>query len=67
MLDKLEKRRLDIVVATRKELYNKRIEYQKLFVEKFVLVQSTKSSSSLKKFTDNEKGRPSKSLLLQQN
>jgi len=66
LLDKLEKRKLDVVIATKKESYNKAIEYQKLFVEKFVLIQSTKSSSSLKDFTNKHSTAPSESLLQQQ-
>jgi len=67
LLDKLERRKIDIVIATKKESYNKAIEYKKLFVEKFVLIQSTKSSSSLKDFTNKYSTAPSESLLQQQN
>ena len=67
LLDKLERRKLDIVIATKKESYNKAIEYKKLFLEKFVLIQSTKSSSSLKDFTSKCSTAPSESLLQQQN
>ena len=67
LLEKLEKRKLDIVIATKKESYNKAIEYKKLFVEKFVLIQSTKSNCSLKDFTNKYSTAPSESLLQQQN
>lgn len=66
LLDKLEKRKLDVVIATKKGTHNKRIKYQKLFLEAFVLVQSTQSNSTLKKLTDTNEF-PSESLLLQQN
>ena len=67
LLDQLERRKLDIVIATKKESYNKAIEYKKLFIEEFVLIQSTQSNSSLKAFTNNNTTAPSESLLQQQN
>jgi len=66
LLDKLERRKLDLVIATKKESFNKAIEYKKLFIEKFILVQSTTSNSSLKEFTSQYSIPPSESLLLQQ-
>ena len=67
LLEKLENGKIDVAITTKKESYNKRIEYKKIFTEDFVLVQSTKSGSSLKEFTDNNKEQPSEALLLQQN
>ena len=66
LLNQLEKRKLDIVVATKKESNNKAIEYKKLYVETFILVQSTQSKSALKAFTLSHTKPPSESLLLQQ-
>ncbi len=66
LLDKLERRKLDIVIATKKESFNKAIEYKKIYVERFILVQSTKSESSLKEFTSQNTIPPSEPLLLQQ-
>lgn len=67
LLEKLEKQQLDIVIATKTESTSKLIEYQELYIEKFVLVQSTNSSSTLKQFTNQNHSPPSESLLLQQN
>lgn len=67
LLGKLERRKLDIVIATKKESYNKIIEYKKLYEEEFILVQPTKSGSTLNEFTKNSSHPPSESLLLQQN
>lgn len=67
LLEKLENGKIDVAITTKKESYNKRIEYKKIFTEDFILVQSTKSKNSLKEFTDNNKEQPSEALLLQQN
>ncbi len=66
LLEQLEKRKLDIVIATKKESSNKVIEYKKLYVETFVLVQSTKAKSSLREFMKIHHKPPSEALLLQQ-
>lgn len=68
LLENLEKKKLDVVIATKKEPHSKVIEFKKLFVEKFILVQSTTSDSNLREFTKNNYSiPPSESLLLQQN
>ena len=66
LLEQLEKRKLDIVIATKKESSNKVIEYKKLYVEMFILVQSTRAKSSLREFMKIYNKPPSEALLLQQ-
>ena len=67
LLEDLSKRKLDIVFATKKEANNKIIEFQKIFVEEFLLVQSSVSQSTLKQFTDTNNQPPPEELLLKQN
>lgn len=66
LLEKLEAHDIDIAIATKKESYSKIIEYKKVFIEKFVLVQSSKFPSTLKQHADTSELMPSEELLLQQ-
>lgn len=66
LIEDLANRKLDIVFATKKDTGNKIVEYQKLFNENFILVQSATSQSTLKQYTDSSNHPPSEALLLEQ-
>lgn len=66
LIEDLANRKLDIVFATKKDTGNKIVEYQKLFSENFILVQSATSQSTLKQYTDSNNHPPSEALLLEQ-
>lgn len=66
LLAELERGKLDVVIATKKENSSKVIEYKKLFSERFVIVQSSKANSSLRQYTETNIDSPQEALLLQQ-
>lgn len=67
LTEQLEKRKLDVIIATKKESNNNTILYKKLYTEKFILVQSSRANSTLKDFINDTDNPPSEALLLQQN